>query len=73
MANKIKPRFEGKFSYKIIAVLDSVTSDIKKFFHESNEHIKEVLASDPKNKILVHCFAGKSRASTVTLAYLIAE
>ena len=28
-ANKIKPRFEGKFNYKIIPVLDSVTADIK--------------------------------------------
>jgi hypothetical protein len=27
----------------------------------------------PKNKVLVHCFAGKSRATTFLLAYLIKE
>ena len=27
---------------------------------------------DPNHKILVHCFAGKSRATTFTLAYMIA-
>ena len=26
-----------------------------------------------KNKILVHCFAGKSRATSITLAYLLKE
>ena len=29
VANKIKPRFESKFVYKIIAVLDSASADIK--------------------------------------------
>ena len=31
------------------------------------------MEEDSKNKILVHCFAGKSRATTFTVAYMIAE
>jgi atypical dual specificity phosphatase len=28
---------------------------------------------EPKNKVLVHCFAGKSRATSFTLCYMIKE
>ena len=31
----------------------------------------EVLRANPNNRILVHCFAGKSRASTITTAFLM--
>jgi protein-tyrosine phosphatase len=31
------------------------------------------LEASPTNKILIHCFAGKSRATSFTLAYLIGE
>lgn len=71
VANKIKPRFEGKFVYKIIPVLDSASADIKQHFIDTNAYVKGVLDSDPKNRILIHCFAGKSRASTMTISYLI--
>ena len=39
VANKIKPRFEDKFVYKIIPVIDQNETDIKNFFEESNEYI----------------------------------
>lgn len=45
---------------------------------QSNNFIKEALSENiegeaPKNKVLVHCFAGKSRATTFLLCYLIKE
>ena len=53
-------------------ILDTDTCDIRQHFEESNGYIKSVI-SNPQNKMLIHCFAGKSRASTITLAYLIGE
>ena len=41
------------------------------FFEEASTYIEETLNADVKNKILVHCFAGKSRASTITCSYLM--
>ena len=43
---------------------------------ESNKFITNALAENipgetPKNKILIHCFAGKSRATSFLLAYMI--
>lgn len=80
-ANKIKPRFEGQFVYKTVAALDSEECDIKQYFEEATTWLKEVFSEklspdseDPKdNRVLIHCFAGKSRATTMTLAYLMKE
>ena len=41
-------------------------------FDEANKFIKEAQEA-PFNKVLIHCFAGKSRATTFTLAYLMSE
>lgn len=71
VAAKIKPRFEKDFTYKIFNALDTPTCKISKYFEDSNKYIQQVLDEDPKNKILIHCFAGKSRAATFTLAYMI--
>jgi len=70
-ASKINPRFKNDFNYKILELLDVPTQNIVQYFEESSNHIEEVLNADPKNKILIHCFAGKSRASTITCAYLM--
>ena len=72
-ASKIKPRFPDKYTYHIIEVLDSPDQDLLKFFSDTNEYIDGVLNADKKNKILVHCFAGKSRATSFTLAYLVGK
>ena len=72
-AGAIQPRFEATIKYKIIPLMDSPTCNIAKFFEEANEWIHEVLTENINNKVLVHCFAGKSRASTITLAYLMAK
>ena len=68
-ADKIKPSFPDEFTYKCIPALDTPVQNILKFFEEANEFIESALSAD--GKVLVHCFAGKSRASSFTLAYLI--
>ena len=72
VANKIKPRFEEKgIIYKIIPVRDAEDESILPFFEEAVQFIQEVHAASEDNKVLVHCFAGKSRATSFTLAYLM--
>ena len=70
VANKIQPRFKDDFVYKIITAIDKPDYDIAQHFEESNEYIHSII-SNPKNCLLIHCFAGKSRATSFTLAYLI--
>lgn len=70
-ASNINPRFPNDFTYKVLELLDTPTQNIVKHFKEADDWIEEVLRADPKHKVLVHCFAGKSRASTITLSYLM--
>jgi len=49
-----------------------------KFVDSGLEFIKEALSENkpgepPKAKVLVHCYAGRSRATTFILAYMIKE
>lgn len=77
-AAKIKPRFESSFKYKVLPLLDSPNQNILEHVEEANQFIREARSENypgqpPKNKVLVHCFAGKSRATTFTLCYMIKE
>jgi protein-tyrosine phosphatase len=49
-------------------LLDKPSEDIKRFFDEASEYIENTL--NQNNKILVHCFAGKSRSTTIMISYL---
>ena len=70
VANKIQPRFKDDFVYKTIAAIDKADYDIAQHFEESNEYVHSIV-SNPDNCLLIHCFAGRSRAISFTLAYLI--
>lgn len=70
-ASKIGPRFKTQFEYKILELLDTPNQNIVQHFEAASTWIDEVLKSNPANKILIHCFAGKSRASTITCSYLM--
>lgn len=46
------------------------TEDIKSHFKECNEFIENVIERE-KGKVMVHCYAGKSRSASVCIAYLM--
>ena len=58
--------------------MDSPNQNILTFVDQAIKFINSANAENvegeaPKNKVLVHCFAGKSRATSFTLAYLMKE
>jgi dual specificity phosphatase 12 len=53
--------------------LDSPEVNLAKFFNETNKFIDEAVSENPDAKILIHCFAGISRSSTVLSANLISR
>lgn len=58
--------------------MDSPNQAILPHVEKANTFIKNAIADNVegeplKHKILVHCFAGKSRATSFTLAYLMKE
>ena len=58
--------------------LDSPNQSILVHVESANKFIKEALqvnkeSEEPEKKVLVHCFAGKSRATSFLLAYMLKE
>jgi len=49
--------------------LDKPDEDITRYFDETAEYIHEILSKG--ERVLVHCFAGKSRSTTIMISYLI--
>ena len=74
----IKARFPEVMIYEQLPCLDSPNQNMLQYIDRANKFINEALKDNiegepPKHKVLVHCFAGKSRATTFTLGYLIKE
>jgi protein-tyrosine phosphatase len=67
--DKMKTPFPDQFRYRQIEIFDSVDDDIQKHFVESTQHMHDCITKN--GKILVHCFAGKSRSSTMVCAYMM--
>ncbi|KAI5404757.1 Very-long-chain (3R)-3-hydroxyacyl-CoA dehydratase, variant 2 [Lathyrus oleraceus] len=57
------------FTYKNLFVCDTENSNISILFEEACDFIEDVERAG--QRILVHCFEGKSRSVTVVLAYLM--
>lgn len=55
-----------------VSVSDNDGEDILSHLPVTTSFIRGALAEDPKNRILVHCFMGISRSTTIVIAYLIA-
>ena len=72
-ADHLNPRFPEHFKYLTLPLLDTPTQNIVKYFNTANDFIVEAIETDPKTRVLVHCFAGKSRASTIMLSFLMAK
>ena len=62
----------------MLPCLDSPNQNILTHVEMANKFINEAISENipgetPKNKVLIHCFAGKSRATSFLLAYMIKE
>eukprot|EP01099_Mayorella_cantabrigiensis_P004326 TRINITY_DN3252_c0_g1_i1.p1 TRINITY_DN3252_c0_g1~~TRINITY_DN3252_c0_g1_i1.p1 ORF type:complete len:420 (-),score=67.37 TRINITY_DN3252_c0_g1_i1:74-1333(-) len=65
------PVFPSKFKYKIFEVEDKEQANIKQYFREAIDFIKNAIYSN--GVVLIHCSSGLSRSATVLAAYLICE
>jgi protein-tyrosine phosphatase len=70
-ATGVRSMHPDKFSYKVLTVLDSQMESLVDHFADAICWIERALREYPNNKVLVHCFAGRSRSVAVVLAYLI--
>ena len=61
--------YPQEFTYKVIKLTDTEESNIKDEIPAAIDFIHENI--ELGNKILVHCFAGKSRSASVVIAYLM--
>jgi protein-tyrosine phosphatase len=69
-AATIKALFPEDFKYlKLENLLDSPNANIKQHFNETNNFIHECISTE--GVVMVHCFAGISRSSTIIIAYMI--
>ncbi|KAI9079724.1 hypothetical protein K1719_038345 [Acacia pycnantha] len=62
-------QFPDLFAYKNFSVSDDEDSNISSIFEEACDLISDVEGTG--QRILVHCFEGKSRSVTLVLAYLM--
>lgn len=69
VADKLSPMFPTEFTYLSIALLDSMEANLLEILPRALEFIEA--AREAGGKTLVHCFAGKSRSSSVCIAYLM--
>ena len=64
----LNEHFPEDFEYKVLKVQDSLEQDLMRFFDEAIEFIDK---SDGQSRCLVHCAAGISRSSAITVACLL--
>lgn len=64
----VHPIYPNDFDYKILPYRDSVSENILSNLDEGVEYINESLKN---GNVLVHCFYGVSRSSSLIIAYLI--
>jgi len=70
-ATGVRSMHPDRFAYKTLTVLDSQSESLIDHFADSIHWIECMLRENPKHKILVHCFAGRSRSVAIILAYLV--
>jgi protein-tyrosine phosphatase len=66
---ELNQHFLGQFQYKVLPIADTITFDVSPFFPESNQFIQQALSS--RGHVLVHCYLGISRSSTLVIAYVM--
>jgi protein-tyrosine phosphatase len=69
VADDLPNAYPELFTYKSINLLDTIEFNLLVHLPEAIEFIDSALTNN--GKILVHCFAGKSRSASVCCAYLM--
>jgi protein-tyrosine phosphatase len=68
VGNDLQRHYPEQFAYHLISIDDDETEDVLSHFIECFEFINQGL---DKGGVLIHCAAGVSRSSTMTIAYLM--
>ncbi|EEQ97906.1 dual specificity protein phosphatase, putative [Perkinsus marinus ATCC 50983] len=71
VASGIRPLYPDCFTYKCADLLDADTESLLDILPSCLSWMICAQREDSENRILVHCFAGKSRSVGVLLAYLV--
>jgi len=66
----MQPLHPNALSYKVINVYDMPDQNLLKYFEECHEFIDQGRAA---GGVLVHCQAGISRSSTITISYVMSK
>ena len=69
-ASECKNIFEDKIKYLKLEIIDQNDFPIQDYFEKGSQFIHDSLNNENGN-ILVHCMQGKSRSTTILMAYLI--
>jgi hypothetical protein len=65
------PFYPNDFNYKILEIEDRDDEDIISHFKEAFQFIDNALLNNRNGKILIHCYAGKSRSASFVIGYLM--
>lgn len=65
----LPPKFPGEFEYKVISVSDEPSTRLNLYFKEATDFVRNAIVDG--GNVLVHCFAGVSRSSSIVIAYLM--
>ena len=69
MGDFMEPKFPDEYTYKVCALNDDPSHDVKQFFIDGVKFIDKCIEGG--GVILVHCAAGISRSGSMACAYLM--
>mmetsp|Transcript_30460 Transcript_30460/g.5507 ORF Transcript_30460/g.5507 Transcript_30460/m.5507 type:complete len:105 (+) Transcript_30460:2-316(+) len=61
--------YPQNFTYKIINVHDTSSTNIQQHFDDCNQFIDQALSQN--GRVFIHCYQGISRSSTIMIAFLM--
>ena len=71
MAKVIEQKIIADNQHIVVDADDSHEQRIDAFVHEGVEHLARLRAQSPPARVLVHCAQGRSRSTTVLVAFLV--